>query len=145
MHSQVAGHVLAFYDELERRANRDDDGNLTFVGNMTEAWNYLGISTSMYSRVRRVLLKTRSIQIVQRGTGAQPSIVTLHGAPSAEDLSNEDLTSPRRLATLLEQLENRVTALEERIPANVLEALREQEERLSEVERVVSDGEKGTT
>ncbi len=140
-------HILAVYGELEKRSVVDEtfgDHQLVFTGNFTEVYNYFGISSSMYSRIRRVLVESGSIEVVQKGTGAQPSIILLHGAPSAENLSDEGLTSPRRLATMVGQMQERLAALEawrESIPLNVTEALREHEVRIGQLEQGVSDGE----
>src|SRR5215831_11578713 len=132
---------MAVYEELEKRAKLNDNGELLFIGNITEVHHFLGISTSMYSRIRRILMEAGSVEVLQRGTGAQPSIAILHGAPDPELFTLEVLTAPRRLATLVAQLEKRCERLEkwrESMPLNLQEALREHETRLNELERSVS-------
>lgn len=140
MNSQLAGHCYAVYEELAKRAEMNGKGELVFVGKMTDVHRYLGISSSMYSRIKRILEGAKSIEVLQRGTAAQPSIILLRGEPSAEIFSDSGLTSPRKLATLVGQLEKRVAALEtwrESIPINVLQALREHEERIEWLEASV--------
>jgi hypothetical protein len=67
----------------------------------------------------------------------------LHGAPLTENIFDEGLTSARRLATLVGQLEKRVADLEARIPLNVLEALRDFEVRLGRMETAKENGSEG--
>jgi len=138
LYTQAAGHAIAFYEELERRASPDDGGNPVFMGNITNVYNSLGISSSMYSRVKRILTGSGAITMLQRGTANQPSIIALHGAPDAEALADQDLTQPRRLATMVGELEKRVAALESRLPLDVAHALREHEIRLNKLEGSVS-------
>jgi len=134
----VARHSLAVYDELVKRATAREDGVLEFSGKLTAVFAYLGISSAMYSRVRRVLIISGSIEILQKGAGGQPSIILIHDAPDTEKLSDPALTSARRLATMVVQLEKRVADLEARIPFNVLETLRDFEVRLGRMEVAVS-------
>lgn len=140
----VAKHTIAVYDELVKRATTNDNDELVYNGNITEVFNYLGISTSMYSRVRKVLVESRSIEFLQRGNVAQPSIVLLLGEPSVESLGRKDLTQARRLDKVVGELEKRVAALEAvqaGIPANVSQALWDHESRLNELEKNATDGE----
>jgi len=139
--SQLAGHTFALYDELSKLATPNDDGELVFVGKLTKVYNSLGISSSMYSRIKRILMGTKSIEILQRGTGAQPSIILLHGAPDPEIFSRKDLTAPRTFATLLGTLENRVETLEgwrESMPFSISEVLLDYEIRIVQLERAIS-------
>jgi len=126
-----AGHALAVYDELEKRAEHKENGEVVFTGKLTSVFAYHGVSTSLYSRVRRVLIESGSITIVERGRSGRPSVIRLHGAPSPEILSEKDLTLNRDSARLVLQLEKRVSALEARLPLNVTEALREHEVRIA--------------
>jgi len=75
--------------------------------------------------------------MVERGRSSRPSVIRLHGAPSAEKISAEDLTLTQDYARLVLQLEKRVATLEARVPLNVTQALVDIEQRLSQLETTV--------
>jgi hypothetical protein len=133
---------MAFYNEMKERSTTDDEGNTVFVGSVLEVFNHLGISLSLYSRVKRLLVRSESIEILQRGTAHQPSIVLLRAAPTSEAFADEGLTNARRHATLIQELERRLETLEgwrQSLPPNLSEALREHESRLYRLEKFTRD------
>lgn len=132
-------HSLAFYRELEKRAELNEDGILVFEGHTTRVMRYLTISSTWYSPIMRTLAGCDSIVVLQKGTVHQPSIVVLREPPTEEKIFGQDLTTTRHLATLVERLEKRVNALEGWREAqgglNVANAMLDLERRLSQLEQ----------
>ena len=132
-------HSLAFYRELDNQAETNEDGVRVFEGHTTKLMNQLGISSSWYSRIMRILEEGDSIVMLQRGTAHQPSVIVLRGEPDEEKINESDLTAPRHLATLVERLEKRVAALEgwreSHGGLNITSAMLNHESRISQLEQ----------
>lgn len=132
-------HSLAFYRELEKRADTNEDGIVVFEGHTTKVMNHLSISSTWYSPIMRALTECDCIISLQRGTVHQPSLIILRGEPTEENFSSGGLTPARHLATLVARLEKRVNALEGWREAqgglNVAEAMLNLERRLSQLEQ----------
>jgi hypothetical protein len=132
----IATHARRLYDAMLERSYQEDDVHV-FVGKVTELFNQLGISSAYYSRIRRMLIQSGSIQIVKRGARGVGSEVRLYRPP--EDFTFEGLTHGANPATLLVELETRVRRLEawreSQGGINISQALRNHENRLSQLER----------
>ena len=87
----VLTHARRLYETMLAQSYEEDDVHV-FNGRVTELFRDLGISTSYYSRIRRLLIKTGCIQIVKRGAKGVGSEVRLYHPP--EDFTIEGLTLP---------------------------------------------------
>jgi hypothetical protein len=136
----VLRHALAVYDELRKRAREDDALGLVYEGKLKDVYVYLNISSSAYTRIRRVLLGCGSIEILQRGSRYQPSIVALRDRPpdGNHELTGEDLTGYTAPARILVELQAEVQALgtwrETLREVNLTEVLRNFEDRITRLE-----------
>jgi hypothetical protein len=78
-----------------------------FRGSIVKAFRSLGISQSYYSEVRRGLLKSESISILQQGSRGIQSVIVLHKEPSEESLETVEalgLTTPLEAAIVIQEL-----------------------------------------
>ena len=133
-------HSLAFYRELESQAKTEPGGMLLFDGHHTKILNYLGISTSYWSKIMRTLIEHGNIVVLRKGNVRQTSLITLRSEPSEEKISESDLTRPDDGATLVARLEKRVGALEgwreSQAGLNVPRAMLDLEQRIAHLERI---------
>src|SRR4051794_28548857 len=107
--SVVFKHAVALYDLLCQSAKEDEDTELlTFRGSITEVWRSLGVSQAYYSQVRRFLLESECISIVQQGARNTDSIIVLHRQPQADEweVAQSDLTERVTIATLHQEVRN---------------------------------------
>jgi hypothetical protein len=131
----VMTHAKRLYEAMLEHSYPEGDVHV-FVGKTTELFKQLGISTAYYSRIRRILISSGSIQIVRRGARGIASEVRLYHPP--EDFTIEDLTAPPDTATLVVDLANRIARLEawhkSQGGLDTKEALRDHETRLTQLE-----------
>jgi len=113
---------------------------LLFDGHHTKILNYLGISTSYWSKIMRTLIEHGNIVVLRKGNVRQTSLITLRSEPSEEKISESDLTRPDDGATLVARLEKRVGALEgwreSQAGLNVPRAMLDLEQRIAHLERI---------
>jgi hypothetical protein len=85
MASRLYEHTTALYHALDAAATTEpmngSDARV-FRGSIVKAFRSLGISQSYYSEVRRGLLKSESISILQQGSRGIQSVIVLHKEPS---------------------------------------------------------------
>lgn len=138
MSKTLAGHTIRFYQELEKRAKKDENGYPVFEGHTTKVFAHLGISTSWHSQIMRILQDSQSIEVIRRGTANGPSVLVLWDEPSEERIYEFDLTRPDNLATMVERLERRVNALESgrlrESGLDIPQAMANHESRISQLE-----------
>lgn len=117
---------------------------LVFRGRIGDVFKAANVSNTYYTPVRKILVDFGSITILERGTVHNPSLVILDPdrppPTTAEELivksDPEDLTTDELLAMLL----RRVEVLETRLGGiNIVEAFRNVETRLSNVESQTGD------
>jgi hypothetical protein len=140
----VPRYAKLLYDALYELSEPSETGEYrVFNGRVTEIFNRLGISLAYYTQIRRLLIKTGSIEMLKRGGGGLASEVALHHPPPSEENLPTGLTTGRHLATLVEALGKRVEILEgvreSQGGLNIAEALRNHESRLSKLEREQDD------
>jgi hypothetical protein len=137
-------HMRAVYAYLEGNAELSSDNELIFEGKWQDAFEHLGISSSYYSPIRKMLETPADdpcCTIYQRGNSEQPSLIKLHHPPLVEwkNISVSALTKPREGATLISDLEREVAELKawrEEVfgTFNVRDALRNHEGRIARLE-----------
>jgi hypothetical protein len=140
-------YAREFYDLLAKDAIVEPDGTLlVWRGRITEAFKELGATSKYYTPVRAILVKTGAITIVEAGSRNKDSIVVLNDplpgpAELAPILAGLDLTGTRPGAKVWADVERRLSALEgwrETVGGiNIAEALRDLEQRLASVEKLV--------
>jgi hypothetical protein len=136
-------YVKHAYELLEERSSVNEYGERVFEGHFSKLLGELGFSKRWYSEIRSALLipvEDPCIEIVQRGTANQNTIVILRHPPPPEwaDLTAGGLTQARFRDTVYGRVEARVERLEawrETLGGvNLAEALRNFEMRLSRLE-----------
>jgi hypothetical protein len=136
-------HVVNVYNYMSERAVINPvNGDNQFTGKLTDIFAELRISTAFYTPIRRLLMDTGSIELIERGTKAAPSVVALRHPPPEQKLWPEPLTPGRESATLhRKEVERRLAVLEgwrETLGGgriNLAEVLRNFEARISALER----------
>ena len=128
-----------FYRELERRAQYNKNDELIYTGFVMELPRTLGMSPSMYSRLRSILIQSDSITFLTRGGRGEPSVIQLLGAPTEKSVEDaaRDLTY-RPGAARVRDIEERLARLEgwreTTARINIMETLRDFELRLTKLE-----------
>lgn len=144
------------YNALLDKATTQPEGGWLFVGSVTDVYNELKLSSSVYSHVRKMLTSDSQglgegdqpcIEFVQRGNRATPSVILLHHPPPdlpPADFTFDHLTDRETIDTLREKVETLETRLDEYMGFNVKEALRNHEKRIKriELERVIHGNKK---
>jgi hypothetical protein len=129
-------YAVEFYLILDKLAEENEYHERVFTGSMMKAYRQLGASSTYWTQIRKILVDSGSITILQRGTGNQASIIVLNGLD--EKISAEALTRPARAATVGAEVERRVRTLEAWRETtggiNIAEALRNMERRLTKLE-----------
>jgi hypothetical protein len=132
-----------FYAALVERSEQDSDMPvLVFEGSPTELFKELKINPRYYTPIRKILLATESITILQTGNRSSPSVWVLNHEPPSHETWPQGLTGDAVSATLKGEFERRITALEtwrENLTGggklNIFEALRDFEARTSRLEK----------
>jgi len=148
--------IHKFYAALVKKAEQDEEtGMLVYEGSPTQLYKELGINPSYYTPIRKILLKTECITILQQGNRAQPTVWILNHEPPAQDSWPDDLTGDQVSATLRADFERRIAALEawrENLTTgglNISEVFRNFESRIStlesELHKSTQGGKKGGT
>lgn len=133
-----------FYDELVKHANlRKVQGKevLVYEGHYSNLYKQVIGNPTYYTPIRKILVETESISILQRGNISQETIMVLNHPPPAPDEWPDDLTGEQVSATLRASYERRLAALETWRETttgggklNLLEVLRNFEERIAKLE-----------
>lgn len=134
--------ATAFFGALNERATTETHNGKEvriFRGKIVEAYKSLEISQAHYSEVRRGLLESDCITILQQGARGTVSIVILHKPPTAEEyearaVEKSRLTKSIDAATLAAQLEDLKRSIG---GMNVVDVLHNFETRLQELELLV--------
>lgn len=115
MESKLFDHALKLYHLLETAA---EDG--VFTGNQRTVFLQLGLSPAYNSILYGMLRDMGCIETVQRGAGNRPSVLNLVRPPQFTQFQavreRENRLTPR---VNLRTLENRLYALEQRLPEGV--------------------------
>jgi hypothetical protein len=136
-------HTCTLYEKLHKLSKMNEEKERIFTGNYSDVFKEVGASLAYYTPIRSLLLSPTldpCITIYQRGNSDQPSQIRLNHPPPPEwsDLRAKDLTSASGSATLplLEKKVAGLVAWRESIgEVNLSEALRNFEQRLSNIER----------
>ena len=136
----IISATLDFYDLLEKNAeNEEISGHEVriFRGPITKAYNSLGYSNSYYSRVRKNLIESGAVSILEQGAAGRPSVVALIRRPDPSELSAQrDLTTRVNPAILRGEVE----AIKRNIGGmNIAEAFGNLEARLKSLEERVGN------
>ena len=133
------------YAELEKQAKpRKVQGKevLVYEGHYTRLFNRAVGNPTYYTAIRKILVETESVSIIQKGHRGQTTVMVLNHKPPGPDEWPEDLTSEQLPAMLRAEFEQRVTALEAWRETttgggklNILQVLRNFEGRIAELER----------
>lgn len=122
----LANSQAEVYEGLELRV---------FKGGLVDLFRKLGVSQSYYSSINRALREMGCISLIRRGSRGSGSVVALHHPPEQTEFVrflNQPLTESPEAAKLAERLE----ILERRLGGmNIVEALRNMDERLNRLER----------
>jgi len=133
-------HARALYDELKSRAKPEPNGDELAEVYMTSLYEELGISPNYRVAVRKILFDSNppcAIKVVQ-GAGGRPTLVYLLREPNLSDLTGED-TSGRLSAGQISEKLKRLEAWRLSLAGlNIVEALRNHESRLAELEAQVA-------
>jgi len=131
-----------FYQALFAVAETDADLDLlVFSGSPTELFKQLKINPRYYTPIRKILLATESITILQQGNRASFSVWVLNHPPPPQEKWPEDLTGAQVSATMRVEFERRIVALEswrESLTTggiNIPEVLRNFELRIAKLEK----------
>jgi hypothetical protein len=132
----VLSHAAKFYVAMQELAKPNEYHEQIFTGGMLAVYRETGASNSYYSRIRKVLVDSESITILQRGTGRQASEVRLNGLD--ENIFAIPLTPPGRGAILGSEVDRRLASLESWRGTtgglNIAEVLRNFESRIARLE-----------
>ena len=145
-------HTRAFYDKLVELGKPDDEleGTLVVETRLTYLQRELGIPATYYAQIRAVLFDgfDPCAVMLKRGTHSMPSVVALRHPPDAEIFTDQGLTLRRTAATVLSDAAKRIAEIEawreslspaEENRLNVVEALRNHETRLANIEAQLTD------
>ena len=105
-------HATALYDALEREATTETIDGVearVFRGSFVQLFRDLGISSALYSEVRKGLIESECISVIRRGTRGTGSIIVLHRRPDAESfvaLETLGLTNEAEAAIVLQELQD---------------------------------------
>jgi hypothetical protein len=135
-------YARQFYELLKAEAQLETtDGTELMVwrGKLTDVFRELKVTSKYYTTIRAILTKTGSITIVETGSRNRPSIVVLnHPPPSLQKINNLGLTGTAPAATMMAELQRRISTLESwretQGGINIAEALRNIEDRLTKLE-----------
>ena len=137
----IIRYAVLFYQYLDERAEVNEYHERVFTGSVGEAYKAVGASSTYHSDIRKLLIDSGSVTVLQRGTGKQPSEWVLNGLD--ENILAVPLTPPDRAATVGAQVERRVRTLEAWRETtggiNIAEALRNIELRLGRLEAHVTE------
>lgn len=135
-------HAVALYAAMEK----DAVGGV-WTGSKIHVFHELGISNGWYSVLFRTLTESGCIENDKRGGGGRGSTVILHHPPEHDEFLaayelQHRLTRTAKRATLDEQLEQRISQLEGRLPnidlsryiLSLDERLQKLEDRMAELE-----------
>jgi len=129
--------ILAMYAAMQAKA----EGNL-FVGSKLAVVIDLGIPAGQYTKLYYYLHELGCIETIKRGGGRAGSEVVLHKPPELDEflkLYEGHLTRPKGSATL-QQIAERVTAIERRLPdIDLKEYVLSLERRLTDIEARVRE------
>jgi hypothetical protein len=138
--------TLAFYDLLERQAEIETIFGhevKVFRGPLVTAYHSLGESNSYYTAVRRNLLNTGAIEILEKGAANRLSVVAVIRRPDESELSTKrDLTKrvePAKLAARIENIERAIGGVDLR---KLIEFVDELSSRLLKLEGELESGKK---
>lgn len=131
-----------FYDALKEQSKRRN-GLVVFEGHFSKLFGDVVGNPRYYTSIRKTLVETESIEIIQKGNAFRPTICVLHHPPPADVKTWPiDLTGAERAATMSRQFEKRVASLEawrEQTTgggkANIAEVLRDYETRIAKLEK----------
>lgn len=132
----VLQYAIKLYQYLDELAEVNEYHERVFTGKVSEAYKAVGASSTYHSDIRKLLIDSGSITVIQRGTGKQASEWALNGLD--ENILAVPLTPLGTAATMRAEVERRVRSLEAWRETtggiNIAEALRNIELRLSKVE-----------
>ena len=141
----VLKYAIQLYQYLDERAEVNQYHEHVFTGRVGEAYKAIGASSTYHSDIRKLLIESGSVTVLQRGTGKQASEWVLNGLD--ENILVVPLTPPEPGATMGVQVDRRLAALESWRETtggiNIAEALRNMESRLTKLEGQVY-GKSGT-
>jgi hypothetical protein len=147
MASALLKHTTALYHALDAAATTETvNGSDTrvFRGSIVETFRSIGISQSYYSEVRKGLLKSESISILQQGSKNAKSVIVLHKEPSEESLETIEslgLTEEAEPAIVLQELRDLKRLIGSiSVPdalVNIERRLQEFDNRITKVEQLV--------
>lgn len=81
-------HMRTIYLAMEASATYDgDEGVYVWTGSLTRLFPDSGVAMSNYTRVTKALRNMNSVQIIQRGGGAQPTMIKLIKKPNLADFN----------------------------------------------------------
>lgn len=134
----VFDYASKFYSLMEREAKDEDIPSgrkaRVFRGSVTNLFKEIGASQAYYSKVRKGLIDSGCMTILQQGARGLPTVILLQGKPMRETFvvsRPSDLTNRIDGAILAQRVDN----LELRLGGiNLLEALSNHETRLRELE-----------
>lgn len=144
--SSLYRYTVAVYDYLHDNSELNEYGERVFVGSVASVINDIATSKRYYTPIRRLLESPPNdpcVEIRQRGTGKQPSIIRLfHPPPAAwseipllgltRDASHATLSESARAST---ELVRRVESLENKLgEVNLVEVLQDYKRRLEQLE-----------
>jgi hypothetical protein len=139
-------YASKFYDLMDKGAFNEDVTNgrkaRVFRGSVTSLFKQLGASQAYYSKVRKALIESGCMTILQQGARGLPTVIVLHGKPERETFvqSRESDLTKRLDGAILSQrvdnLERRLGGLDPQETAlNFEKRLRELESRMNKVEQ----------
>jgi hypothetical protein len=135
--------VNIFYDMLYAAADTRQKKRV-YEGYPSKLFKQLELNPRYYTPIRKILVDTGSIEIVERGNRAKPSVWVLNHKPPPQESWPKGLTGEAVSATLRGEFERRITALEawrENLTgggkANILEILLDFEQRIAKLEKAV--------
>jgi hypothetical protein len=135
----VFAQTRAFYRELEKRSEVNENDELIYTGFITQLPQVLGISPSMYHKLRSILIQSDCIVFMKRGGRGEPSTIQLLQPPTEDGVESalKDLTY-RPGAARVRDMEERLARLEgwreSTANVNIAETLRDFEMRISKLE-----------
>lgn len=141
-------HCETVYRALTERATVKD-GQLVFVGKLTDAFKSTGLSMTYYGPVFKTLEDTGAILKIQQGGRNLDSILCLQGIPSEwpeglgwKGKNSKPLTDESRYGTLLLEVEEIKQSLG---GINIVSVLLDFEQRLKALEDAGEESNLGTT
>jgi hypothetical protein len=139
----ILDYAIKLYALLDERAEENEYHERIFTGKISDLYKEIGASTAYYSRIRKLLIDNGSIELMQRGTGSQPSQLKLHRPLEVDEIiSDMPLTEEKISATMGVELIRRLELLEAWRETtgglNIAEAFRDMERRLTRLEGQVT-------